>query len=401
MRILHVLHHIFYYACGYRMRSEYILRYQRELGLDVAVVTSADHEQGNERLETHHPYPVVETPAFRPSSIPGLREWQLMRALRRQVEIAIRDWKPDIVHAHSPVLVARPAWLAARRVGLPFVYEERDFWENSSVDLGKFSENSLRYRLARALDIRVLKGANHVIAIGEQMRRELESRLGEPGKICVVGNGVELELFSPDLPAEPGRRRWQLEGKRVLAYVGTFQPYEGLELLFDALPGILRLRPDAHLLIAGNGTQEAVIRARAADPQVAPHVTLAGRLPHSEVRDAYGAADLMVYPRILSRTTSITTPLKPLEAMAMGKAVLSSDVPALQELVKPGVSGELFAAGRVDDLVRQCVALLSDDGRRRALGRSARDFVTKERQWSTLISRYLDVYRTIRARPSA
>ena len=164
-------------------------------------------------------------------------------------------------------------------------------------------------------------------------------------------------------------------------------PYEGLDLLFDALPAVVQAVPNAHLLIAGNGTQEEWLRSRSTEPALAPHVTMAGRLPHQEVWQAYGAADLMVYPRLLTRTTALTTPLKPLEAMAMGKAVLASDVPAMRELVKPGVSGELFEAGNGTRLAERCVELLGQDERRVALGATARDFVKRERQWGHLVSR--------------
>lgn len=401
MRVLHVLHHIYHYACGYRMRSEYILRYQREQGLEVAVVTSADHEQGQERVEDAPRFPIWRTPPFRPSALPGVREWQLVRSLERRVRSAIREWKPDLVHAHSPVLVGLPAARAARSCRVPFVYEERDLWENASVDLGKFTERSPQYRVARALDTWTLHQADAVVAICDEMKRELAPRCGGADRVTVVGNGVEIELFPPELPAERGRGRWKLEGKRVLAYVGTFQPYEGLELLFDALPEILRHVPNAHLLIAGNGTQEEVLRERARRPDVASHVTMAGRLPHSEVWEAYGAADLMVYPRILTRTTALTTPLKPLEAMAMGKAVLGSDVPAMKELVKPGVSGQVFQAGIATDLAQNCIRMLTDDPGRAALGCSARRFVIEERQWGHLVARYKNVYARVTGGVSA
>ena len=387
MRVLHVLHHIFHYACGYRTRSQYILRYQREQGIEVAVVTSADHEQGKERLAAEYPFPVFPIPPIAPSGTPGLREWRLIRSLERQVSETIRAWRPDIVHAHSPVLVGLPAGRAARKHGVPFVYEERDLWENASVDLAKFTERSVQYRAARALDTWTLRRADAVVAICEAMKRELSPRCGGEGRVTVVGNGVEMELFPPELPVEQGRRRWGLGGKRVIAYVGTFQPYEGLDLLFDALPAVVQAVPNAHLLIAGNGTQEEWLRSRSTEPALAPHVTMAGRLPHQEVWQAYGAADLMVYPRLLTRTTALTTPLKPLEAMAMGKAVLASDVPAMRELVKPGVSGELFEAGNGTRLAERCVELLGQDERRVALGATARDFVKRERQWGHLVSR--------------
>ena len=103
----------------------------------------------------------------------------------------------------------------------------------------------------------------------------------------------------------------------------------------------------------------------------------------------------MAYPRLLTRTTALTTPLKPLEAMAMGKAVLVSDVPAMLELVSPGVTGAAFKAGDVRELQQQVLALLGDDALRMRLGSAARQWVVANRDWRQLVSIYSDVYAAV------
>lgn len=183
-----------------------------------------------------------------------------------------------------------------------------------------------------------------------------------------------------------------MEGKRVIGYVGTFQPYEGLETLIDAMPRIRQRQPAAHLLITGSGGEEQRLRARTTELGLDPYITFTGRLPHHEVKEAYALADLMVYPRLMTRTTAITTPLKPLEAMAMGKPVIVSDVPAMHELVRPGVTGLLFRAGDRADLADKCAQVLSEPERCDELGRCARDWVLAERQWPHLVARYGAIY---------
>ena len=374
------------------------MRHQRQAGLEPIAVTSAQQPFGNNACDheiegiVHHRTAPVTAPRF-----PLARERALMRALQTRTESTIRRTRPDVVHAHSPVLVGLPALRAAREYGIPFVYEVRDLWENASVDRGKFAYGSLSYRAARALETYVLRHADEVITICESLRAELAARTNR--RVTVVPNGVDPNhLRQPDDCADL-RRRWGLNSHRVLAYVGTYQPYEGLDLLIRALPAVLRDAPDVKLLIAGGAADGAAVevglRAIARDLGVADAVMFAGRIPHQLVAAAYSAADVLVYPRVLTRTTALTTPLKPIEAMAMGRPVVASDVPAMMELVRHGRTGLLFRAGAVDDLARQCLLLLEHPDFAASLGALARDWALRTRQWSTLVSTYQGVYRDL------
>jgi glycosyltransferase involved in cell wall biosynthesis len=328
-------------------------------------------------------------------SVPaGLRELALMRLLYRRLEAAITETKPALIHAHSPVLVALPARLAARRQRLPFVYEVRDLWENASVDLGKFSSGSWRYRLARAADTRALQDADAVVVICDAMRREMEARLGSRAPIIVAGNGVQLE----DLKCEEsrtGRQRWQLGEGDVIGYVGTLHRFEGLDLLIDALPTLRRKRKGVRLLIAGDGPDEERLRSLVSERGLDGVVTFAGRISHAEVGQAYAACDLLVYPRAATETTRLTTPLKPLEAMALGRPVLVSRLAPLLELVQPGVTGAAFTAGNAADLASACLELLRHPDMRRQLGEAGRAWVVRERQWSATLRDYPRAYAAV------
>lgn len=392
MRVLHVLHTSLPFICGYSIRSDYIIRNQRELGICPAVVTSSQHPDDASQEETIGGTTHWRTPAIG-TKPPVVRELALMRALNRRLDWAIREWKPDVLHAHSPMLVGLPALAASRRHGLPLVYEVRDLWENASVDRKRFSERSPQYRVARALETSVLRRADAVVAICEQLRLELVGRARRADGVHVVANGVDATQFMPR-PGDPAAAaRWGVEGKHLLGYVGTFQPYEGLDLLLKSLPAILERDPLAHAIIAGSGGQEAQLKALAASAGLNGHVTFTGRVPHEEVGAIYSLASVMVYPRVLTRTTALTTPLKPLEAMAMSKCVVVSDVPAMRELVEHRDNGLIFRAGDPADLAEQCIALLTSPSMQAEIGTRARERVLKERQWPQLVSAYSAIYQ--------
>ena len=103
--------------------------------------------------------------------------------------------------------------------------------------------------------------------------------------------------------------------------------------------------------------------------------------------------DILVYPRVGSRLTELTTPLKPLEAMAMEKVVVGSDVGGLRELVGDGETGFLVDPGSPQALAKRLLSLIEHDTARAATGKRARDFVLREREWEKIVSCYLDVYR--------
>jgi glycosyltransferase involved in cell wall biosynthesis len=113
--------------------------------------------------------------------------------------------------------------------------------------------------------------------------------------------------------------------------------------------------------------------------------------------DYYSLIDIFVCPRLRMRLTELVTPLKPLESMAMRKAVLASDVGGHKELIDIGKTGWLFAAEDVDDLVAQSVRLAEDAPLRTKLGDAGRKFVTEERSWENLSRRYLRLYETASA----
>ena len=108
MRVLHVLHHSLPQLSGYSIRTNYILKYQKRLGIDARVVTSAQQEAGEDLASTVEGIRYVRTRALVPHRAPW-REVALMRALASTVHAQVREFAPHVIHAHSPVLVGLPA----------------------------------------------------------------------------------------------------------------------------------------------------------------------------------------------------------------------------------------------------------------------------------------------------
>lgn len=401
MRVLHVLQMSLPAQSGYSIRTSYITTCQAKLGIDCVAVTSARQPGVTQAVEEVDGLRIRRTQPLSGPQPPLVRELRLMRALYRSVCLAIRQWDPDVVHAHSPVLVGLPALRAAHRFNKPLVYEVRDLWENASVDHGKFSERSLQYKLARGGETQVFQRAEVVVTICEAMRDHIAPRVAVGTPLRVVANGVTAETFTPAPPSAALRQKFGLAGKQLFGFLGSFEPWEGLPELIEAVPHVIKQLPDAHLVIVGGGHMDDKIRALVEQRGLEGHVTFTGRVPHSEVQRLLALPDLLVYPRTRTRVTELTTPIKPLEAMAMARPVLVSDVAALLELVRPGETGMAFRAGDVSDLSSKIVQILRDADLRARLGKNARAYVEAERDWATLIAGYQDVYRMAMERRGA
>ena len=119
---------------------------------------------------------------------------------------------------------------------------------------------------------------------------------------------------------------------------------------------------------------------------------LPGRIPHERIPGVYGLIDILAYPRTSIRLTELVTPLKPLEAMAMGKALVASNVGGHRELIQNGKTGLLFPAGNVSALIRAVEQILDDNDLHRSLGNQAAYWVNQEHSWEKTTAIYSDVY---------
>ena len=400
MRILHVLDHSIPLHSGYTFRTAAILREQRAMGWETLQLTSPKHTAPSEAEEDVDGLRFYRTP-WTPGAmgrVPVVRELLLMLATARRLEDVVRQTRPNVLHAHSPVLNAMPAIWVGRRYRIPVVYEVRAFWEDAAVDHGTAQPWGLRYRAVRALETFALKRADAVTCICEGLRGDILRRGISEDRITVIPNAVDAERFSPKVGAASDlRRRLGLESATVFGFIGSFYAYEGLGLLLDALPDVLAVEPDARCLLVGGGPDENRLRERVRLLGLSGKVVFTGRVPHSQVDSYYELIDVLVYPRLPMRLTELVTPLKPLEAMALGRLVVASNVGGHRELIRDWETGVLFRAGNRVALATAIQQVLSRRQWWPSLRQAARHFVEAERTWPQSVSRYRPVYAALTA----
>jgi glycogen(starch) synthase len=402
MRILHVLDISIPMVAGYTSRSRYIVNNQKALGLDPVVLTSVrfDNRLGcsmeeldgvryHRTLPPGAPSPLARAMGDKPVGREGLE----IDHLRRRIVDVVRREQPDLIHAHSSILCGIPAYLAARQVGLPMVYEIRAFWEDAAVDAGTNVEGSLKYRAIQAAETRLAERADALVGICQGIKGELMHRGLDGDDIFVVPNGVETDRFVPSPPDAAVRDKYGLAGKKVVAYIGTFAAFEGVPLLVQALVKLIKGgRDDLRGLIVGSGADYEVCRRIATEAGLADKILHPGLVPHAEVKGLYSVIDVLAYPRVSKRVTELVTPLKPLEALAMEKAVVASSVGGLRELIEDERTGLLHRPDDVDDLAAKIVRLVDDPALCARLGQQGRRDVLATRDWRKIIEGHFALY---------
>lgn len=394
-RILHILDHSLPAHSGYTFRTRALMKAQAAKGWHVAGVTGVRHPLEGPSVEEVDGLSFYRTPAIALQRSP-FGEMAEIKALAAQIEQVAEKFKPDLLHAHSPVLTALAALRANKKLGLPLLYEIRAFWEDAAVGNGTGREASLKYRATRALESYAVRKADAVAVICEGLRSDLIARGVAPDKITVSPNGVDLDLFGTplsfdaDLADELG-----LGDADILGFIGSFYDYEGLDDLIAAMPLIVARQPRAKLVLVGGGPMENALREQVKSSPVADHILFTGRVPHDQVERYYSLIDILVYPRKKMRLTDLVTPLKPLEAMAQQRLVAASDVGGHRELIEDGVTGTLFPADNpigLADAICKMLAERAGWAERKAV---ARAYVERDRNWSANILRYEPVYQML------
>ena len=280
----------------------------------------------------------------------------------------LRVFKPDCVLAASDWSHAMHVQQAAQQLNLPFWYEARGFWELSRASCEPAFADSAEFQQVVAAEAAIAQTADRLFTLNHHMAAEWVRRGVPAAKIRLIPNG--LTAIPAAIPEPDPALRMQLgltEGK-VIAYIGSFSAYEGLEDLLAAFALARREGLDARLLLVGSLSQSGSqgpcqsrdrLLGLADQLGVANRLVLTGRVPPNTVANYYPLIDLVVIPRRPERVCEIVPPLKPLEAAAHGTQLLLSSVAPLSDLQSLGPGAHVFEKGSVEDLSLQLLAILS------------------------------------------
>ncbi|MCW2748913.1 MAG: glycosyltransferase [Aeromicrobium sp.] len=323
--------------------------------------------------------------------IPRFRFGAFLEAYTTGIIAQARRDKAALIHSASNGYTGLAGTVAARTIGIPNIYEVRGLNEEGRRSRDERYAQTRQYAFAYHLETLAANEADRVIAITEALRNTLVERGVDPGKILVVPNGVNTERFGPLDRDEALAKQYGLEGKLVIGYVGSLNWYEGHDLLFEAVRRLRPRHPDMRVLIVGGGQEYEHLLELRSELGLDDIIVMTGRLPFEQVEAHYSLIDIAPITRSSSPVTESTSPLKPFEAMAMGKTVISSDVAVMKEVFN-GDNGLLYTKDNADSLESVLERVLIDEGLRTRLGEGGRAWVIAERDWRTLAAKVTDLY---------
>lgn len=377
------------HTSGYAIRSHALARAlgQRD-DLEVSVVTRPGYPwDRRDALGPLTPERVVRVDGLAYDRIPcevghgeALSDYMGHASTALEQYAAARDI--DVVVAASNHVNALPALLAARRLGCAFIYEVRGFWELTAAARHPSLLQSERFRLQRSLEMLVATHADAVLTLTTGLRQVLCEGGVDPRKVGLVPNAVDAERFPAQGRDEALAQALGVPAERVmLGFVGSLEHYEGLGPLLSVLRELLDEGLDLGLIVVGDGRQRAELAQQVIRLGLSARVVFAGRVPAEAVARYYSLVDIAPFPRLPLEVCELVSPIKPMEAMAMGKAVLVSSVQALRDIVDDGATGLVFEKGNARALAAALRRLAVDGALRRSLGERAHAEVTAAFTW--------------------
>lgn len=388
-----------YKISGYTTRTHGVVAGYLKNGLDVQVITrpsfplnlkpEVDVEKVPELdVIDGIPYHRLLAPDFKTYSPV---DWVTLAA--DALEAKIRQLRPEIIIAASNYLNGLPALIAARRLGLPFVYEVRGMSELSRVSRDPGFMQTADFAVTIIMETFVAENADQVLTLTDQMKADLIKR-GVPGeRISLMPNGVPERTVGTPARCEDLATRLHIPADvSVIGYVGSLLEYEGLPDLAQACVGLGNRGYDFRLLIVGGEKRDKVgatpisdeIRGVFRAAGMEEKLIMQGQVPFDDVISFYSLIDIAPIPRRPYQVSEMVSPIKPIEALAMGKVVVLSDVEALKDFSQNGRTGLLFQKGNVADLEEKLLQALTDPDLREKLRNNGQEFVRTTRTWPAI-----------------
>ena len=322
------------------------------------------------------------------------RKWQTLKDKRLMelddlayddLLLKVQAFKPDIVYERANYLQTSGV-NAARKAKVMHVLEMNSPYVEEKVEL---EGNSAMLATAKEKEYWQLEKTNHVVVVSSSLREYFlsEHRLFS-GKFTVVPNAIDpAKAVIDSHKLQLIQQQYALQGKTVIGWVGSIQPWHGVEALIATFAALARKSPEVALLIVGSGETIAQMRAIAAESGVGDRIHFTGYIPHAEVFAHIAAMDICVLPN----TKWYCSPIKIFEYGMMGKAIVATHHAAVLDVMQPDVDG-LIIEPSPENLQAALDKLVADPGLRQTLATHFQQKVMREHTWQANARRVIALW---------
>jgi glycosyltransferase involved in cell wall biosynthesis len=283
----------------------------------------------------------------------------------------MRGRRYEVVYVRQIICAAWFAGLLGRLLGAAVIYEAHD-WETHNPSRAK---EPWARGLLHLLDRVTLTKSTAVASLTEHFLRELRAIGWEPHESAVIPDAFDATIYEPRSRSEARTRLGLSVDRLLITYAGMTFSHRGLDRLVYAIAS--DVFEDVHVVLVGGRPAEiADLETLIGELGLKSRITLTGPQSSETVADYLAAADVLVIPDTVTDVTA--SPLKLFEYMAMGRAIVAVDLPALREVIDEQAA-RFVRRGDVADLAAALRELMIDSERREAMGRSARE---QSRPWT-------------------
>ena len=376
---------------GYTYRTHNTLLALKQSGIRVAAMTRLAYPLVIGKWPKNGCEVVEGIPYFRslPRSYPG----SLIERLEAEVDLLVgqaREFGADILHTTTDYNNALVVAEAARQLGIPWVYEVRGELESTwlskqPAERQKSLVKSDFYQLAREQETACMIAADAVVALSDVSKFELLDRGVSKEKVTVVPNAVHENLVDVEFEQSLLRKELGLKDTTTVGTVTSVVGYEGIDVLLKAIV----FTPHIRVLIVGDGSARIELEKLSKTLGLSDRVTFVGRQPNESIWKWYAVLDAFVVPRRNTPVCRKVTPIKALQAQALGVPVIASDLPALREIT--GQHAQYFQPESPKDLA----SCLRDLGRYDIRKIEAGKEWARKHTWKHNARRYKEIYRAL------
>ena len=386
----HVNQSLPHHSSGYAIRTQSLLKSLKSKNWNISAYARVGYPNdrydyiGSKIVDSYSTVDGIDY-YFAPSRTKSIGKLDIKQYQKENVKLIIKQAKefgPSIIHCASNYSCGLAGTAAAKILGLPSIYEMRGLWHVTRTAKQPEYDESNHYRMIEGLEMQAAKNASHVLAITEGVKDVLLTNGIEEEKITLLPNAVDINKFKPRERNEKIEQKFGLNGMTTIGYIGSFTDYEGLDYLLKAGAALKdKYEGKFKILMIGDGVVLDNLKSLSRELKLDNVIHFTGRIEHNDVLDYYSVIDIAVYPRKGMKVCEIVSPLKPLEAMAMEKTVIASNVKALSGMVKNNETGLLHEKDNIEDLTTKIESVLIDKEKRDKLGLSAREWVKENRTW--------------------
>ena len=299
----------------------------------------------------------------------------------------IRNLKPNFIYDRY-IAYNLSTVLAARRNSIPVVLEV-----NAPLAYERKVYNKLYFpKMARYFERRTYSLADIIVVVSTPLKNFLASEYRiEKEKIHVIPNGVDLEKFDYKLEGDEIRKKYDIDGKIVIGFLGEFHSWHRLDFLINCFKNAASRNEDIHLILIGDGKSKNRLIEIARKSGILDKITFTGKIMHNEINKYIAAMDIAVTPNVIF----YASPMKIWEYMAMAKPVIAPETDNIKEIIDDGVNGFLFELNNKDDLVSSILKLAADENLRHTMGVNARQKIEQGYTWENNAKKVIDLINSM------